>query len=411
MKISTLLIVCLFVGNFAYSQISMPSFGKGLQFVGKDSSYTMKIGVRFQTLFINQWSVRNDDFNYVENYNSNFLVRRWRLKFDGIVYSPKIKYKLELGLSNRDVGSSTSPQTNYAASIVLDAYIDWNFYKNFGVKIGQTKLPGNRERVISSANLQFVDRSLLNSNFNIDRDIGLQFHHHFKLGSNFIIKEIAALTQGEGRNVTTGNQGGFDYTFKVEFLPFGNFASKGDYVGSAVKFEKKPKLAVSVAYDINDHASKQRGQLGSYILVNDVNDFKNAKTLHTLFVDFMFKYKRLSVMGEYAMKDTDDGNPNVFEAGDKIGTYTTGTGYNLQLGWMFDKNIELAARYTAIQKDIVVGNSMNEYTLGFSKFFNEHKFKFQTDLSYRDNYYENSSFDNKGKDDNIYWRLQFEVHF
>ncbi|MFD1552045.1 porin [Putridiphycobacter roseus] len=408
MKIFSFIIFFLFLGNLGHSQTTMPTFGKGLQFVGKDSSYTMKIGVRFQTLFINQWSVRNDDLNYVEDYSSNFLIRRWRLKFDGIVYSPKIKYKLELGLSNRDIGAANNPQTNFASSIVLDAYIDWNFYRNFSVKIGQTKLPGNRERVISSANLQFVDRSLLNSTFNIDRDIGLQFHHHFKLGNNFIIQETAALTQGEGRNVTAGNQGGFDYTFKVEFLPFGKFASKGDYVGSAVKYEAKPKLSVSAAYDINDKASKEGGQLGAYILIND---FNNAKTLHTLFIDFMFKYKKLSIMGEYALKDTEDGNPNVFEDDNEIGTYDVGSGYNLSAGWMFDKNVELALRYTAIEKDIVVGNSMKEYTLGFSKFFNAHKFKFQTDLSYRDNYYPNTTFENKGKNDNIYWRLQFEVHF
>ena len=57
----------------------------------------------------------------------------------------------------------------------------WNFHENFELWVGQTKLPGNRERVISSANLQQVDRSLLNSRFNIDRDFGFQLRHHFNL--------------------------------------------------------------------------------------------------------------------------------------------------------------------------------------------------------------------------------------
>ena len=38
----------------------------------------------------------------------------------------------------------------------------WNFYKNFELWFGQAKLPGNRERVVSSGNLQLVDRSILN---------------------------------------------------------------------------------------------------------------------------------------------------------------------------------------------------------------------------------------------------------
>ena len=37
---------------------------------------------------------------------------------------------------------------------ILDAYLKWNFYKNFEIWAGQTKLRGNRERVISSQNLQ-----------------------------------------------------------------------------------------------------------------------------------------------------------------------------------------------------------------------------------------------------------------
>ena len=54
---------------------------------------------------------------------------------------------------------------------------------NFG--LDKLKLPGNVERVVSSANLQLIDRSLLNSRFNIDRDLGIQLRHKTKLGSEF----------------------------------------------------------------------------------------------------------------------------------------------------------------------------------------------------------------------------------
>ena len=84
----------------------------------------------------------------------------------------------------------------------------WNFSGNFVLWAGQTKLAGNRERVVSSGDLQMVDRSLLNSRFNIDRDIGLQLRHHFNLTDTFIVKEVFSISQGEGRNVTTGNLGG-----------------------------------------------------------------------------------------------------------------------------------------------------------------------------------------------------------
>ena len=47
--------------------------------------------------------------------------------------------------------------------------------------------------LVSSGNLQIVDRSLLNSRFNIDRDMGIQLRHHSNLSDNFIVREIVSL--------------------------------------------------------------------------------------------------------------------------------------------------------------------------------------------------------------------------
>jgi hypothetical protein len=45
-------------------------------------------------------------------------------------------------------------------------------YKNWTIGFGQTKLPGNNQRVVSSGS-EFTDRTINNSRFNIDRDFGL----------------------------------------------------------------------------------------------------------------------------------------------------------------------------------------------------------------------------------------------
>ena len=128
-------------------EIKSGKFGKGLfNIVGQDSSWTMRVGLRAQLLGTSTWEEG-------ESNETSFLTRRARLKFDGFAYSPKLKYKIELGLSNRDQ-SGASPFTSNAPRYILDAVLMWNFYENFVIWFGQTKLPGNRERVISSANLQ-----------------------------------------------------------------------------------------------------------------------------------------------------------------------------------------------------------------------------------------------------------------
>ncbi len=382
----------------SHSQVVAPKFGKGLlNIVGKDSTWTMKFAMRMQFLGIATWDKGTD--NGFENPEQNFLVRRARLKFDGFAYSPKLRYKFELGLSNRDI-SGANQFTSNAPRYILDAVVMWNFHENFELWIGQTKLPGNIERVISSGNLQQVDRSLVNSRFNIDRDMGVQLRHHFNLTDTFLVREKLALSQGEGRNVTSGNLGGHQYTARIELLPFGKFKSKGDYSGSDLKREESSKLMLAATYDSNQNAVRTRSNLGSY-MTNDVGFYET--NINTIFVDVMYKYNGFSLMGEYAHRDAKAPiarNSDGTETGDIV---LVGDGLNLQTGYLFKSNWEVSGRYTNINfDDITARANETQYTLGLSKYLLGHKLKVQTDLSYL-------SVD--GGTDELMYRLQMDVHF
>jgi phosphate-selective porin OprO/OprP len=395
-KVVTLLCICIFLSTKS-QETNAPKFGKGLfNLIGQDSTWSMKIGLRFQTLATSKWEVNNG----LTNPESSMLIRRSRLKFDGFAYSPKLKYKVELGLSNRDQ-SGASEYTSNAPRQILDAVLKWNFSGNFVLWAGQTKLPGNRERVISSANLQQVDRSLLNSRFNIDRDIGIQLRHHFKLSDTFLVKEIFSIAQGEGRNITTGNIGGYQYTTRVELFPFGNFTSKGDYKGGDLKFEPNPKLSLGFAYDFNNNASKTRSNQGSYML-NDTGFY--STNISTLFMDAMYKHQGFSVMAEYANRNAADAlarNSDGSLTGDEV---QVGAGLNLQTGYLVSKTVEVSARYTNITLDrnITGKAAENQYTLGVSKYIAGHKLKVQTDVSYTDIGF---------KTNQLLCRLQVDIHF
>jgi hypothetical protein len=383
--------------NLNAQETNAPKFGKGLlNLIGKDSAWSMKVGLRFQTLATSNWDAQNG----LSNPASSMLIRRSRLKFDGFAYSPKLKYKVELGLSNRDLSGATQ-YTGNAPRYILDAVLKWNFSGNFVLWFGQTKLPGNRERVISSANLQQVDRSLLNSRFTIDRDMGFQLRHHFNLTDTFLVKEIFSIAQGEGRNITKGNLGGHQYTTRLELFPFGDFAGKGDYKGSDLKFEQTQKLSLGFAYDFNHNASKTRSNQGSY-MTNDTGFY--STNISTVFIDAMYKYKGFSLMAEYASRDAEDPfakNSDGSLTGDRV---QVGNGLNLQSGYLLSKTFEISARYTNISfdKNITGKGAENQYTLGFSKYIAGHSLKVQTDVSYTDIGF---------KTNQLLCRLQVDIHF
>jgi len=398
-KITLVAIALIAFNSLSAQEISDTSFGKGLiNFVAKDSSFSIKFAPRFQVRSMSSW---NHDGNQYSSPDHNFIVRRARLKFGGFAYSPKLKYKIELGLSNRDVSGASDFNRN-TPRIILDAVIMWNFAKNWELWAGQTKLPGNVERVVSSANLQLIDRSLLNSRFNIDRDLGIQLRHKTNLGGDFLMREKFAISQGEGRNVTEGNEGGLQYTARLEFLPFGTFKSKGDYSQSDLKRETKPKLMAGFTYNYNQDAVRERGFAGDYMIRTDGSIYETDQT--TVFVDAMYKHNGLSFMAEYAKRTADNEIATELDGVTPTGDIVlTGNALNLQAGYLFKTNYEVVGRFTATNYESITNRDPErQYTLGFNKFVVGHKLKVQSDISY-------SSVD--GNEDNITFRLGFDIHF
>lgn len=380
-------------------EISDTKFGNGMiNFIAKDSSFSVKFAPRIQSRYQSEWSYNGEDYDPA---NINFSVRRARLKFGGFAFSPKLKYKIELGLSNRDISGANVYNRN-TPRYILDAVVMWNFHENFELWAGQTKLPGNIERVVSSANLQLIDRSLLNSKFNIDRDVGIQLRHKLRLGGNWIIKEKFSISQGEGRNITEGNIGGLQYTSRLELLPFGEFSSKGDYSQGDLKREKSIKAMFGFTYDINENAVKSRSNMGSYLIQSSGGLFETDIT--TIFLDGVIKYNGFALTGEYANRDADQIEALEEDGRTKTGAVVgAGSASNIQGSYLFKNNFEITARYTNINfKEITRLSDLKQITFGVSKYVVGHSLKIQADISLL-----NAS----GIKDNVLFRTGFDLHF
>jgi len=383
MKRSILALIILFLtAQAAFSQIKVGPYGKGIQLTSPDTSYYIHISGRMQFRF-----EYNRDGS---EWSSKAYVRRARLKFEGYAFSPKLEYSLQLSLSDRDLGGSPK--------LIRDAYIKWHFAKGWQLWFGQTKLPGNRQRLFSSSKLEFVDRSAVEGTLTLDRDVGIQIHHTGKIGQ-VVINEYGSVGLGEGPNNIGTNQKGYDYTARLEILPFGAFSGKGDFSEGDLVREKSPKLSIGAAYNLNDHAIRSAGEHGSFM--SDGAGGYVSTNITTVFVDALVKFQGLSVYGEYAASSTsDDGLVSATGT-----TFTTGHTYFLQGSYTLKSNFGFAARYGSSKQDDPVFSNLNpltEYALGISKYISGHNLKLQSDISF---------LDYKTGNDELNFRLQLELSF
>jgi phosphate-selective porin OprO and OprP len=371
-----LLILCLLLTFASRAQESnepkLPyfSYKSGIGIATPDSLFSINIRFRMQHRFLMN-TVSDEDFS-PSSWEAR--VRRTRLVFTGHAGLKNLTYYLQLSFSRGDMDWSVTETTtqNTSPNVVRDAMVFYKPVKNIQLGFGQTKLPGNRQRVVSSGALQFYDRSPVNATFTLDRDFGAFVYYTLTAGkSRTLIK--TAVTSGEGRNSVTSNTG-LAYTGRIEFLPFGEFTDGGDYFEGDVVREEKLKLSLAGGYHFNDLAVRNQGQLG--------RDLYAPRSYHVYLADFLMKYQGWAVSSEYIRRDTDK-SPFTFDSKGASRYVITGEGINTQLSYCFPSRWELAGRYTHLvpHKDIIaLLPQINQYGLGITKYILKHKVKAQFNI-------------------------------
>jgi phosphate-selective porin OprO/OprP len=366
------------------------SFGKGIGITSPDSLYQLNIRFRMQNRVT---FIKNEG----ENGAYDGQIRRLRLRFDGYVGSPKFLYALQLSFAPGDVGEIREGEN---INIIRDAVVFYRPNKHWNISFGQTKLPGNRQRVNSSGGLQLTDRSINNAKFTIDRDFGFQVHNMNEFKDKFSYNLKTAISTGEGRNITGNADAGVAVTGKIELLPFGSFSKDGTYFEGDVVREKKPKLMLSGAFQQNNHAKRTQGQLG--------NDLFEERTMKSVMLDAMLKYNGWAAMSSYMSRNTTENAVTVNpEDITKFNYAYVGSGFDHQLSYVFPSNYEIIGRYSTqkVGDDIkALAPNSKQYTIGLTKYIWEHTFKLQSELTFdKLNYY------NGNTKNNWYVRFQVEI--
>ncbi len=338
---------------------------KGISFT-KDSLFSLNMRFRLQ----NRIGFRTESGEDLGFEQTDFRIRRLRVRLDGFVFNPRIQYYIQLGFSKSDMDLDGGE----VAQPIRDAILYYHFSPNFYVGLGQAKLPGNRERVISSGNLQFAERSIANSFFTLDRDFGVFAYYTVPSQGKAFFQFKGAISSGEGRNPSVGDRG-LSYTGRMEVLPFGKFTNGGDYSEGDLELEARPKLSLGASYSYNESGSRSRGQLGP--------ELYQKRDQRVFIADMMLKYRGWALLGEYFSRNAT--NPITYNPLGLRQAVWVGSGQNLQVSKLISKQGELAIRYAQITPKQSIRNlemQREETTLGYTHYVGGHRVKLQGNLGY-----------------------------
>ncbi|GJL53963.1 MAG: hypothetical protein NPIRA02_10950 [Nitrospirales bacterium] len=364
---------------------------KGFTLSTVDGLFKTAIQWRFQGRFT--YPERGDpdsfgDFN--DNDESTFELRRVRMKVGGHGYKPWLKYYFEVDWQpTRSAGGNP----NASSTRLIDWRIMFEKYQWLQLRIGQWKINYNRERVDSSGKQQFVERSIVNSVFTIDRQVGAMLYGRLAPGTLLDSWYYVGVFTGSGRGEANDDD---------QMMYMGRF--QWNFLGRDLKWEQsdtayheKPTGSLAFgAYTTTGKCTRWSssgcGSLGTNNslglgFTSDSAAADGQFRVEGLVEEFAFKWAGLSIQHEYHWKQVKDSGGGI---GGVANSKTNLMGSYAQIGYfphyiipVIPKPLEFAFRYAFVDPNVSVkDDKLQEFTFATNWFFAGHRNKITMDVSH-----------------------------
>ena len=288
------------------------------------------------------------------------------MKIGGHGFQPWLRYYFEVDLQpSRDYDDSSSSSSARVIDWRLDiAKWDWG-----GIRVGQWKVDLNRERVDSSGRQQFVERSIANRVFTMDRQVGIQLRGHLFQDTSADMRYYAGVFNGEGRSVNNADDN-LMYMGRLQWNFLGRDLS---WRQTDVEYTEKPAGSFAIAGFTNTGACTRWSSSGCGNLdgfAKPASAGTDQYEINQAVQEFAFKYGGFSAQQEFHRKRIED---------TATGTTYELTGGYAQAGYFFSnifpsvpEPLELAVRYAFVDEpnavDLTRENNREELTIGANGF-------------------------------------------
>jgi uncharacterized membrane protein len=430
-------------------------YDRGFNFSMNDNAFLLKIRgflqMRFTQRYRNDaWRNPGDAKNYPEllgvfgDYRANrtideastFNIRRARLMFMGHLFTPDLKYFVQLA------GETAENAQNPGSVFLLDAAVQSTHLPLFNVMAGQYKVFFNRSQINNATSMQFAERSAVMDAFTASglnrRDIGITImndeeiypvNYYFGvfngLGPGFnrfgqfeSEQPTPACPGGQTggtapgcqtlqRNLNANVRNSVNQLMYVARLNF-NLLGRSGYGEGDMAYSETPQLAVGGGYAYNPGINTATDNAFVGIDLANLNvrrqlaTFGNGRQLGWGVLDFstygfdgVFKYRGFSLQGEWYWKNIDRHQkslPCMQTAGANQnstvctafapGLLGNATGWYVQSGYfLIPRKLQAAARYSWWDPDTgAAGDLIKQVDVALSYYFSgtyDHQFQIQ----------------------------------
>jgi len=334
---------------------------KGLKVESKNGRHGGRLRWRLQT----RWAYPFDrdprkPLDFVGVRVNEIFLRRARIKSDGHFFGEVIKYNYEQSL---------------LSGKLLNLYADVKIRDWFRIRGGQWKSVFTRERVTSSGKQQFVERSIVNRPFTVDRQAGVSVFGHLMPGTPGDSWYHFEVLTGTGR----GN--GFDDDGPMLVARYQwNFLGRDlKFSSSDLEYHKSPAASMAVAAMRNRSRYTRFSTNGGGQLLGFRRGAPGQYTLKQVQGEFFLKYRGLSIQNENHWKNVYD-NINRTST-DLRGSYAQ-AGYFPHYVWnKIPKALELGYRYAYVDRNVgVPGTLTQEHSIVVNVFLEGHDNKLSFDV-------------------------------
>lgn len=318
--------------------------------------------------------------------DTDLTLNRSRFKLGGHVGAPWVKFYTEIELRGRRL---------------LDLRASLERWEALRVMAGQWKPEYNRERRDSSGNQQFVERSIVNREFTIDRQVGAMLSGRLGPQTRLDTSWWAGVFTGAGRG-TSPDGGAPLWMTRLQWNPFGRVLP---FSQSDVERRAEPAASVALAFAWNRSrytrfSSDGGGQLDGFSKGRVDDQYEITQAVF----ETALHWRGFSFQQELHWKTVEDR----VEGGIRrlVGGYA-------QAGWFPGERwsavpspLELALRVAALDPDTGHGDdARQELTVAANWFFRGHRNKLTLDGSWL------RVDDPDGAADRFRVRLQWDVSF